>query len=310
LAAQRILEPYGITVLEAAEYYVSHRERLEKSGTVKQAVRALLLAKKADNLRERYLRDLRLRLRRFEADFGNRLLADITPVEVESWLRSLSLAPLGRNTYQLRLNLLFEFGHKCGWVSANPLSNVAKAKVRESLPGILTVEQVARLLEAAGESTLPFWGLGLFGGLRTAELTRMEWENVHFGEASIAVPSNTSKTGSRRFVTMQPNLLEWLAPYRAARGPVCPPNLRERLEADRARAGITEWPSNAARHSFGCYHLAWFQNAALTALQMGHMRTDVLFRHYNQRVRPTEAERFWRIVPSVEGGAVLAVAAA
>jgi len=143
LAAQRILVPYGISVLEAAEYYVSHMQRLERSETASGAIKALLEAKEADNLRPRYLKDLKLRLNRFSFEFGDRLLADIQPAEIEAWLRSLGLAALGRNSYRLRLNLLFEYGRKCGWVGSNPVTDVAKAKVREALPGILSVEQTA-----------------------------------------------------------------------------------------------------------------------------------------------------------------------
>jgi integrase len=309
LAAQQLLAPYSISVLEAAEYYVSHRERLEKSATVSDAIVALLEAKEADGLRPRYLKDLRLRLTRFASDFGDRLLADIASMEIDTWLRSLGLAALGRNSYRSRLSLLFEFGRKCGWVGSNPLSDVAKAKVREALPGILTVEQTARLLEAAGEETLPFWALATFGGLRTAELTRLQWEDIHFADKLIEVPATSSKTGSRRFVIIQPNLQRWLAPYHDRRGPVGPPNLRKLLETDRERAGILKWPPNAARHSYGSYHLAHFKNAADTALQMGHVRADTLFRFYHQRVKPDQAKRFWEVAPVVESTHVLEVVA-
>jgi integrase len=310
LTAQRLLAPYGISVLQAAEYYISHMQRLKESETVSGAIQSLLAAKEEDNLRPRYLKDLRLRLSRFSATYGGRLLADIAPAEIEAWLRSLALSPLGRNSYRLRLSVLFEYGRKCGWVDSNPVIDVAKAKVRDSLPGILTSQQVARLLETATEQTLPYWVIGIFAGLRSAELERLSWEDVDFEARLITVPATSAKTGSRRFVRMAENLLAWLAPYRDRRsGAVCPPNRRKLLEEDRARAGIKAWPVNACRHSFGSYHLAYFRNAADTALQMGHVRSDMLFRHYHQRVKPTEAERFWKIVPALESENILKIAA-
>jgi integrase len=310
LAAQRLLAPFGVTILTAAEFYASHKERLERSETVSNAVRALLSAKQGDNLRPRYLVDLRCRLSRFSAAFGDRLLADLQPAELEAWLRSLALAPLGRNTYRWRLNTLFEYGRKCGWVASNPVSEVGKAKVRDRLPGLLSPEQAARLLEAASQQTVPYWALALFAGLRSAELARLKWEDIHFDDKLVEVPAVSSKTGSRRFVLIQPNLLGWLEPYRNARfGPVCPPNLRKLLEDDRRAAGILKWKVNACRHSFGSYHLAHYKNAADTALQMGHQRSDMLFQHYHQRVKPSEAERFWKIVPVIESADVLKVVA-
>jgi len=309
LAAQRILAPYGISVLEAAEYYVAHRERIEKSATVSDALKALLAAKQADNLRPRYLSDLRLRLARFSAAYGDRFLADIAPAEIEAWLRSLGLAPLGRNSYRSKLNLLFEFGRRCGWIGANPVSNVAKAKVRESLPGILTVEQTARLLESASRATLPYWIASIFAGLRSAECERLEWKDIHFEEALIEVPSLKSKTATRRFVRLRENALAWLAPYRDYHGKLCPLNLRKLLEADRRAAGISHWDVNTCRHSFASYALAHDRDAKDLALELGHSRPDTLFRFYHQRVKPDAAKRFWKIVPVVEGTPILEVVA-
>jgi integrase len=308
LKAQRILEPFGVTISYAAQYYALQMRRLTESETVSTTVKALLEAKSADNLRPRYLKDLRLRLARFEGDFGDRKLADIPPAEIEAWLRSLSLAPLGRNSYRLRLSTLFEYGRKCGWTTSNPIGEVGTAKVREVLPGILTPEQAARLLEAADTETLPYWAIGLFCGLRTAELERLSWEDIHFDDHVVEVPSLASKTASRRFVPIRSTLVEWLEPYRDRKGPLCPTNLRVRLETDRKNAGLGVWPSNCLRHSFGSYHLQEFRNAAQTALEMGHTRPEVTFRHYNQRVRPAAAEKFWRIAPLIQSDHILEVA--
>lgn len=98
---------------------------------------------------------------------------------------------------------------------------------------------------------------------------------------------------------MQPNLLEWLAPYRTAKGKICPDRLHQRLKEDRERAGLLHWPQNALRHSFGSYHLAHFRSAAETALELGHTNALITFRHYRELVPPGEAERFWKIGPSV-----------
>jgi integrase len=307
LAAQKLLAPYGISVLEAAKYCVKHVERLKESETVANAVKSLLESKQADNLRPRYLTDLRLRLKRFSADFGGRLLADIEVIELEAWLRSLSLKPAGRNSYRDRLSVLFAYGCRCGWVDSNPVEQVSKAKVVDSLPGILSPDEAARLLEAAGELTLPYWAIGFFAGLRRAEIERLDWKDIDLDEQTIRVEAKSSKTGSRRFVKILPNLHEWLAPYlRDHRsGPICPSNLRRHLQADRLAAGLTRWPSNGCRHSYGTYHLTHFKNAAVTAAEMGHMTTSMLYGHYHQRVKPADAERFWRIVPAVEGAELI-----
>ena len=103
---------------------------------------------------------------------------------------------------------------------------------------------------------LPYWAIGAFAGLRSAELERLEWKDVHFDPGLIEVKASKAKTASRRFIAIQPNLMEWLASYRGRQGCVCPAGLRKKLEGDRDRAGLKKWPSNALRHSFASYHLA------------------------------------------------------
>jgi integrase len=145
--------------------------------------------------------------------------------------------------------------------------------------------------------------------LRSAELKRLAWSDVRFEEGLVEVPALKSKTASRRFVKIQPNLAQWLAPYRGRQGLVCPDNLYDRLLADRRAAGITQWPANGLRHSFASYHLAHFRDVKDLALEMGQTRSEVTFRHYRELVTPSEAKRFWKIAPVLEGNANLSVVA-
>ena len=58
------------------------------------------------------------------------------------------------------------------------------------------------------------------------------------------------------------------------------------------------WPPNALRHSFASYHLAHHQDAAKTALQLGHTESRTLFAHYRELVKPADAKLYWRIFPT------------
>jgi integrase len=163
----------------------------------------------------------------------------------------------------------------------------------------LTVQQTARLFEAASPELLPYVAIAAFGGLRRAELERLDWSDVHFNDNLIEVTAQKRKTARRRFVKIQPNLREWLLPLRKHKGSVTPDNFPKRLDAAREAAGIKEWPDNALRHSFAAYHLAHFRDAAALALEMGHTDSGMIFNHYRQLVRPKEAERYWNIKPAV-----------
>jgi integrase len=301
LEAVRMLQPYDVDLLDVVREYVRHRQLVDRSETVGNAVEALLTAKKSDGASKAYRYDLRSRLGRFAEMFGERKIADVSPGEIADWLRALGQTPLSRNTFHARLSVLFNFARQNRWVEINPMPDVPLAKVVSGEPGILTPEQIGRLLESASEETLPYWAIGAFCGLRSAELERLQWEQVSFEDGLIEVTAKTSKTAARRHVKIEENLHQWLTPYMFRHGPVCPPGLYPRLLEDRQRAGLTEWPSNALRHSFASYHLAHFGNPQTTSAELGHMSPAVVFQHYRQLVRSEQAGRWWKIVPVITG---------
>ena len=266
LAAARVLEPFGVSLLESAKFYAEHLRQIRTSQKVSIVVKEIMAAKEHDELRPRYLKDLRVRLNRFSESFGERPIASISAGEVDNWLRSLQVKPVTRNTIRLRLGVLFSYAVQRGWCQKNPIEEVRKVRANASPIGILTPEDFAKVLEAASEQTLPYWLVGGFAGLRRAEIERLEWKDIHFdlakyraftqavatgnkeaiakaekewrASALIEVPALKSKTASRRFVQIQDNLAAWLEPYIGRTGQVCPPNLRKLLEADRTNAGF------------------------------------------------------------------------
>jgi integrase len=192
----------------------------------------------------------------------------------------------------------------------NPAEQSAKAKEIESPVGILTVDETARLLENAAPELVPYIAIGAFAGLRRAELERLDWKEVDLSSGLIEVTASKAKSARRRFVKIQPNLGRWLQPHGQLSGSVTPLGYRELLDQAREAAGITEWPQNALRHGFASYHLAHFNNAALLALELGHTNSSLVFQHYRQLVKPKQAERYWKIAPTVAGKKVVQFAAA
>ena len=295
------LKPFGKSIRDAVTHYVAYLKANEKSCTATQLVSELLKAKEADGVSEWHLRDIRSRLTVFGEKFDGRMVATITSKEIDDWLRSLPFSPLTRNHYRGLVVLAFNFAVRCGYAISNPALRAAKAKVVGDAPGILTVSETARLLEAASSDVLPYIAIGLFAGLRRAEIHRLDWREIDFESGLIEVTARNAKTAQRRFVAMQPNLREWLLPLRKHSGKVTPQSsfvFRQSFEQARARAGITDWPENALRHSFASYHLAQFKNAASTSLELGHHDSRITFAHYRELVKPKDAERYWNVKPT------------
>jgi integrase len=300
-----VLQPFGATLRDAAKFYAAHLKAITGSRKVSEVVADLLAARTADGMSARYLGDLRVRLGRFVRSFGEEMIAGISASRIDEWLRGLGVGSVTRNTFRRRLAVLFSFAKRRGYVTDNPVADVERAKERETEVEILSVAQVARLLECASTDMLPFWAIGAFAGLRRAELERLDWREVDFDAGVIEVKASKSKTATRRLVTIQPNLREWLAPYRTQVGRVCPLALQRKINENRDHAKLrADWPQNALRHSFGSYHLARFNDAAKLALEMGNSPATI-FRHYRQLVKPEQAEAYWNIAPALSGKKVV-----
>jgi integrase len=306
----RMLEGVGATLLDATQHYIAHRQSVERSCTVAALVDEVIERKKVECRNGRpaspdYLVDLDVRLGRFKKHFNERMTATVTSEEIEDWLNSLkdertgqSLSRQSRSNYARVLGVAFAYAVKRRYAVANPLKGIDKP-AGDTKPGILTVEQIARLLEAASPEILPYFAVGAFAGLRASELERLGWQDIDFDENEIAVKGDGESHKSERHVDILPNLREWLLVSRQRSGRIVPGNFRKHFRQARQAAGIAEWPNNALRHSFGSYHLKRFGNDALTRIQMGHWRDSaVLFANYRRAVTRRNAERYWNIQPA------------
>jgi integrase len=289
----------GFPVREAVEFYIDHHAAIGRSISVEEAIEEFLSIREGEGKSQTHLRDLRSRLGAFSASHGKLVVAEMDTRLVDRWLTGLRMAAQTRINYRRVLHNFFSFACARGYASRNPVTGASKAKVVAKPPGILSVAQVRGILEACSLEILPAVAIGLFAGLRRAELERLPWRDVSLAGGFIEVSALNSKTAQRRLVTISPNLKAWLAPLCRERGPVFPPaNIYRNLFGQALkRSGIKRWPANGLRHSFASYHLAHYQDAAKTALQLGHTESVTLFRHYRELVRPEDAEAFWGICP-------------
>jgi integrase len=294
------LAPYGKSIRDAVAFYLPYVRAQTRSLSVSALVAELIGAKAQDGKSVRYIEDLRSRLGQFAREFGERVVASITTKEIDDWLRSLNVKGLTRNHFRRALHTAFEFAQRAGYNSNNPVAGTSKAKVLSAETGVLSVPECERLLRAAAQSaidTLPYVVLGMFCGLRSAELQRLNWSEVDLQERELVVSARKAKSPQRRVVPISDNAVEWLMLCPSRFGPICPSDLRQRLLALRAKARIDHWPHNALRHSFASYSVAAFNNPPKTAYELGHTDPRILFEHYRRLVRKDAAMSFWSISP-------------
>lgn len=298
--ALAILAPHDVTLLQAAEYYSKHVLAYRNAPLIPEVVDRLITDAEKNDRRDRTVEELRSRLTTFADDFKTRRLSEVTVEDIEAWLDEEDWSPRTRINYLTKISQLFNYGLRHRWVDANIVERIERPTAEDKEPGILSLEQAASLLQHADRyGLLPYVAIGLFAGLRSAELARLDWSAINLTDNSIVVGAQIAKKRSRRVVEIAPNLQAWLAGVTARQGSLInAPAFRENLENLRQAAGIAEWPHNALRHSFASYHLAAFGDALKTATLLGHKDPGVVHNHYKALVVKATALKFWELRPA------------
>lgn len=107
-------------------------------------------------------------------------------MEVERWLKTLSLengTSLSRGTRAKIRNImsaLYAHANRWEWVTRNPITSVRQSAKRQTIPEVLTVEEIVKLLDAIPEPFRTAVFLDGSSGLRVGELLGLKWEDVDF----------------------------------------------------------------------------------------------------------------------------------
>ena len=333
--ANAALAPFAVTVRDATNVVArclkltgdlsafepaikSHLARQKKitKKSMADAVAEFLKVRKGRGVSDRYLSDLKGRLERF-ADDCMKDVGDVTTANVQDWLDRQIFAPQNYKNFRTVLFTFFKFAVSRGFASDNPVDGVEKIKVRDGDVEIFTPSEIARLLSATTPEFLPCVAIGAFAGLRSAEIERLEWSDIHLTEKFIVVGASKAKTAGRRIVPIHDNLAEWLRDYSEKVGKVWSGTHDEFYEAQQATARATaneekpavKWKANGLRHSYASYRFAQIGDAGRVAGELGNS-AGVVHKHYRELVKPSDAEKWFNVKPDVpENVVVLATGA-
>jgi len=314
-AAAALLQPFGITVLEAAVRIAKIETANAASVPIETALNAFELAKESKSAKQQQA--IRHAARHLREDFAGRQLSTITGDEVGKHLDARTRGPAAFNAKMRLLTTFWRWSAKKPrqWCMEDALTHVER---KETTPGeifVLTSQQAALLMATAEkhypETVIPF-ACALFTGMRQAEIDRLQPEDITAD--GITVPAmNDRKNNRRRFIGMPAPLAAWLAEYPIGET-VIPANWQRKSDAVRRLAGwrvwcelvepkappeeFPEWGHNALRDTAATVALGLGKTLETLVFEHGHTgKLETLRSHYIGKMTKAEAIKIWAIGP-------------
>jgi integrase len=322
IRANEILQPLGLDLVEAAKHYAKFITAQTGGIPLADAVERFKKTRAGTQYSPIYQKSLSHYLKRFNEAFPNKTSRDITPSEIDDFLNGCGAAE-SIKTYRKFIKALFNFLIEEGQCEKNP---VRKGKTEEVAyhVEILTPQQCARLLASCDTDTLPAVAIGMFCGLRSSEIARLDWSKINLVEKVIILDTAVArKTGSRRVVPIHDSCVKWLSNYTKEAGAVQPSDFRKIFDRVRVRAGfkpsfsdrkdkdlqalltgsqkgkvkLLPWPSNCLRHSAISYAMADCGDQSKVASWAGNSPA-MIKKHYDAQATPSQAKAFYSIIPT------------
>jgi integrase len=264
-----------------------------------EAAQQFLEAKGRANCRPAYIRSLKQYISQFIAGREQSPVSRIALQDLELWFASRNESPSSCSSNIGRLSSFFEFARRRNWVHCNPCKSIEKPRIDRPAPRILTVaesEDLMRLVAKRHQQFLVYFTLGLFCGIRPAELMRLDWSAIDLTARTVRVDGAASKTRRRRIVDIPEKALEWLNAALFHGGPIVSSLMTLRRARRRICAVVGHLPQDILRHTWTSYHVALHQDIGRTAHQAGNSER-IVRQHYLQLANRQDAARFFAIAP-------------
>jgi integrase len=179
------------------------------------------------------LTNLAWRTARFEKAHGADISSEIQNHHLRDWLSSLGeLSPVSLNNYRRVLHAMFSFAVSDGYCTSNSVAKNSSIRGSPKSAAILRIEEgreadKGRLRRRTGRSVLlGYVTLGLFAGLRRAEIERLDWSAVKWERQNGNDRWEYREDGEHsQCCPFAPTAVEWLNLCRLNEGKVVPRNI-------------------------------------------------------------------------------------
>lgn len=230
----------------------------------------------------------------FATDFDRRNLADLTPQEIENWVRKHTGWGLTTQAHVLSiLDIAFRRAHRRGWIPRNPLASITKPTRRSrGETAVITAEEHSQLLASASSAFRKVLQVLHATGARPSEVSAITAENFDEDAGVVRLLDHKlAHRGKKRTLYLTPQVIELLKQERGkfVTGPLLRNQRGNRWKKDaivlamrrlRKRTGIKA-TAYFYRHTLATDALANGVPEAHVAELLGHSSTQILHRVYS-----------------------------
>ena len=317
-AADELLAPFGISLIEAARFYVAAKQTENASKPTDESLK-LWLADMEVKLRGRTLTNYKQTVKRF-AVLGKKSLSSVTREDLQNIVAPPGMSPTSAAGH-FRCGMAFwNWSARRGWCDAALFGKLDRpAKQQRKRIEFLEPEAAAALLKTAAvfyPAAVGHFAVGLFAGVRPVELERLTPALVK--SDGIDVGADESKGESRRHITPCPTLSAWLERHpfhaftnwqriwdavRRLAGWDLVSEFADKLVSDGKLLKLPDphrgpWPQDVMRHTCGTYTVARGEDLGGMAFWFGHTGGETtLRRHYVGKAKRKDALEFFAIMP-------------
>jgi len=307
--ATEILKPFGVDVVEAAKFFAS-RNNPKMKVPVREVVEKYIASRISNNASEIHVRTLQSRLDRFARDYDGWNIADFTVAIAQEWLDQMmngskAMSPQNKKNYRAACHALFHWATKHELCPENPFSKIEAPRIGERVVGIYAPSEMSRLLDAAQKldrDLIPYLVFGGFAGLRPDEVACLRWEDFSPEDSNLVIRGDGEGSVRTRHIKLGEQCLAWIMPFAKHEGAVAAYGRwpYKRFEAVCKAAGV-HWQKDGLRHSYASYRLAQGVSPIDVSNEMGNS-SGILNKHYrNRHCKPSDAEKWFSIMPAAKG---------
>ena len=260
-----------------------------------------------DGASVRYIEDCKSRMGQIKDTFRGFIHA-VEKTDLENWINAKKISIKTRKNYRTAAVTLWSFAKAEGYLPRDkqteaellPNRKRTKAAKLSAEIGVYEPADLRKILAHAPAHLLPVFAIGAFAGLRSAELHRLTWGDIH--PSFIQVDADDSKTAVKRHAPVPIALKEWLAGVKRGEADqrLCARFSREtalaRAMTKAIRDAGVEPVHNGLRHTFCSAKVAETDDVKKTSREAGNTVT-VILKHYVKVMTKAKATAWFNVRP-------------